>query len=72
MSVRELEESQKMICRLNIREPSPLSRGQSTTDGNSLIISDADEKIDMWAAKIEVYEVIKPLKGAEYRMRCLH
>ena len=72
MSVRELEESQKMICRLNIREPSTLSRGQSTTDGNSLIISDADEKIDMWAAKIEVYEVIKPLKGAEYRMRCLH
>ena len=72
MSVRELEESQKMLCTFKLREPGPISLAQSTTDGSALIVSNDDEKIDMWAAKIEVFEVIRPIKGAEYRMRCLH
>ena len=65
MSVRELQESQKMLCKLILKEHSL----QSSTD-----TAVNDERIDLWTAKIEVYEVIKPMGngGSSYRMRCLH
>lgn len=74
MSVRELQESQKMLCKFNIREGSttagaPSSKGASN---NSSLLVGSDEKIDLWLAKYEVYEIISPMTGGSYRMRCLH
>ena len=62
MSVRELEESQKMICKFNLCEMDTHSRGQSTVDGNALLVNTInDEKIDFLSAKIEVFEAIRPM-----------
>ena len=79
MSVRELQESQKMLCRFNLCEVSTQSRGQSTVDGSAALMVDTsatsntnEEKLDFLSAKVEVFEVIRPIQGSEYRMRCLH
>ena len=74
MSVRELDESQKMLCRFNLCEIDSKSRGASTVDANVLLVNNtSEEKIDFLSAKIEVFEVIKPTRGSKvYRMRCLH
>ncbi len=56
MSVRELAESQKMLCSFTVGESS--DRGSSTN--SSLLI---DDKIELWSAKTEVYEVIQPSQG---------
>ena len=74
MSVRELEESQKMLCKFNLCETDTHSRGQSTVDGNALLVNTInDEKIDFLSAKIEVFESIRSINGSKnYRMRCLH
>ena len=78
MSVRELDESQKMLCRFNLCEIDSKSRGASTVDaGSALLVNNSnEEKIDFLSAKIEVFEVIKPTRGTSgskvYRMRCLH
>ena len=70
MGVRELEETQKVVCSLNLLELVPgdfssESMGHSAAEGES-------SKFDLQTAKIEVFEVIKPRKGASYKMRCLH
>ena len=75
MSVRELDESQKMLCRFNLCEIDSKSRGASTVDVSTLLVNNTnEEKIDFLSAKIEVFEVIKPTRGGSklYRMRCLH
>ena len=69
MGVCELQESQKMLVRLNLCEGSSNFNG---SEGSTLLVGDSDDKIDLWSAKIEVYEVIRPHKGNTYRMRCLH
>ena len=55
MGVKELVESQKMLCSFTLGENSS-ERGISTT--SSLLMN--DDKIELWSAKTEVYEVIKP------------
>ena len=70
MSVRELEESQEMVCRLNLVESSS-QRGMSKSSESTLLAA-SDDKVDLWSAKTEVYEVIQPKRGNSYRMRCLH
>ena len=39
---------------------------------NEPLLVAGKNRIDVWNSKIEVYEVIKPLKGDSYRMRCLN
>ena len=51
LSVKELAESQKMLCSFTLGESS--DRGSSTN--SSLLV---DDKIELWSAKTEVYEVI--------------
>ena len=69
MSVRELQESQKMLCKFNLYEVSTTqSLGQSTVDGSAALMVDTsatsntnEEKLDFLSAKIEVFEVIRPI-----------
>ena len=59
-----------MLMTIKIREPEKQRTSTSTIGGSLLIPS--DNKIDLWEAKTEVFEVIKPKKGESYLMRCLH
>lgn len=70
MSVKELEESQKILMTIKLREAEKQRTSTSTVGGSLLIPS--DNKIDLWEAKTEVYELLRPMKGESYRTRCLH
>ena len=73
MSVRELRESQKVMCKLNLYNAAAAShQGDQSNDSSILLTSSDDAKIDLWTAEIEVYEVVKPSNGDSYRLRCLH
>ena len=69
MSVRELEESQKMLCTLNLVDEAGSSRDMSSDEN---LLASTEERVDLWSAKTEVFEVIRNDKGENYRMRCLH
>ena len=57
-----------MLMKIVLQEE---SLRESLAHADDLLVSN-DGRIDLWNTKIEVYEVIKPLKGENYRMRCLH
>ena len=66
MSVRELDESQKVLCRLNLSE---LHADKDQSNESVLLTTSTDqERISLLHAKIEVYE---QMLGAGYRMRCI-
>lgn len=68
MSVRELEESQKMLMKLKIQEV----KGEDNETQGSLLIG-SDDKIELWSAKTEVYEVFQSSQnGQSYRKRIIH
>ena len=58
-----------MFVKVKLREAE--KERSTSTVGGSLLLS-SDDKIDLWEAKTEVYEVIRPSRGSSYRMRCLH
>lgn len=60
-----------MLCKFNIREGSAASSSKGASNNSSLLVG-SDEKIDLWLAKYEVYEIISPMTGGSYRVRCLH
>jgi hypothetical protein len=60
-----------MLCRFTLKEPERI-RGNSST---STLLVGGNDKIDLWQAKTEVFEIIQPMSGnmtAAYKMRCLH
>lgn len=67
VSVRELDESQKVLCRLNLQE---ISTCDETRE--SMLLSSNDDKINLLHAKTEVYELLHTAEGQSYQMRCIH